>query len=134
MPLPDGPVTAASLAALADGFAKTHRRLYGFAAEDEPVQLVTFRADASGLVRKAQFSPRPERGPDASAAIIANREVWLPETGGFVTCPVYDRAALEPGNRISGPAIVEQMDSTTVVLPDMVARVEPYLNLILEVA
>ena len=47
---------------------------------------------------------------------------------------MYDRDKLQAGNRIAGPAIIEQMDATTVVLPDMVARVEPYLNLILEVA
>jgi N-methylhydantoinase A len=134
VPLPDGPVTAASLAALADGFAEAHRRMYGFVAEGEPVQLVTFRAEATGLVRKAQFSPSPDRGPDASAAIIGKRDVWLPEAGGFVTCPIYDRAALQAGNRIVGPAVVEQMDSTTVVLPGMAAQVEPYGNLILEAA
>jgi N-methylhydantoinase A len=134
VPLPDGEVTRASLEALAGGFAEAHRRMYGFVAEGEPVQLVTFRAEASGLVRKAQFTPRPERGADASAAIIGRRDVWMPEAGGFVACPIYDRTVLEPGNRIAGPAIVEQMDSTTVVLPGMVARVEPYLNLILEAA
>jgi N-methylhydantoinase A len=134
VPLPDGEVTRASLEALAGGFAEAHRRMYGFVAEGEPVQLVTFRAEAAGLVRKAQFTPRPERGADASAAIIGRRDVWMPEAGGFVACPIYDRTVLEPGNRIAGPAIVEQMDSTTVVLPGMVARVEPYLNLILEAA
>jgi N-methylhydantoinase A len=134
VPLPNGPVTATSVEALADGFAEAHRRMYGFVAEGEPVQLVTFRAKATGLVRKAQFSPSPECGPDASGAIIGKRDVWLPEAGGFVTCPIYDRAALQAGNRITGPAIIEQMDSTTVVLPDMIARVEPYLNLILEAA
>jgi len=41
---------------------------------------------------------------------------------------------LRAGNRFSGPAVVEQMDATTVVLPSMTARVEPYLNLILEAA
>ena len=130
--LPDGPVTAASLAALADGFAEAHRRMYGFVVEDEPVQLVTFRAEAVGVVRKARFMPRAERGPDASAAFIGRRDVWLPEAEGFVATPVYDRDKLEPGNRIDGPAIIEQMDSTTLVLPRMMARVEPHLNLILE--
>ena len=134
VPLPDGPVTAGSLAALADGFAKEHQRMYGFVAEGEPVQLVTFRAEATGLVRKAHFSPSPEHGPDAYAAVIGKRDVWLPEAGGFVTCPIYDRAALEAGNRVAGPAIIEQMDSTTLVLPGMIAWVEPYLNLILEEA
>ena len=52
----------------------------------------------------------------------------------MVRCPVYDRDKLDAGNRITGPAIIEQMDATTVVLPDMVARVESYLNLILEAA
>jgi N-methylhydantoinase A len=84
------------------------------------------------MVRKAEFQPRRETGPDAAAALIGTREVWLPEAGGFVACPVYDRDRLDAGNRIAGPAIIEQMDTTTVVLPGLLARVEPYLNLILE--
>ena len=58
--------------------------------------------------------------------------MWLPEAGGFVSCPIYDRERLDCGNRIEGPAIVEQMDATTVILPGTVATVEPYLNLIVE--
>ena len=60
------------------------------------------------------------------------RQVWLPEAGGSVTVPVYAREKLAPGNVLAGPAIVEQMDSTTVVLPGMTARVDAYDNLILE--
>ncbi|MBN8908211.1 MAG: hydantoinase/oxoprolinase family protein, partial [Rhodospirillales bacterium] len=93
-----------------------------------------FRVEAAGLVPKARFTPQEDAGPDASDAIMATREVWMPETGGFVPCPVYERDRLRAGNVIRGPAIVEQMDATTVVLPDMKARVEPYLNLILEAA
>ncbi len=130
--LPDGPVTPASLDHLAEGFAEAHRRMYGFVAEGEAVQLVTFRIEAAGLVRKARFQPQTEAGPDASAAITGRRDMWLPEAGGFVSCPVYDRERLQAGNRITGPAIVEQMDTTTIVLPGMVAVVEPYMNLILE--
>ncbi|HEX3348069.1 MAG TPA: hydantoinase/oxoprolinase family protein, partial [Acetobacteraceae bacterium] len=128
----EGAITAVTLDALAEGFEAAHRRMYGFVAEGEPVQLVTFRVEATGLVRKAAFQRRAERGPDASAAIVGRREVWLPEAGGFASCPVYDRERLDAGNRIAGPAIVEQMDATTVVLPGMAARVEGYLNLILE--
>jgi N-methylhydantoinase A len=108
--------------------------MYGFVAEGEPVQLVTFRIEATGLVRKAAFQPQPMRGADASGAVIGRRDVWLSEAGGFVSCPVYDRDRLEAGNRIAGPAIVEQMDATTVIPPGMTGRVEPYLNLILEAA
>ena len=63
-----------------------------------------------------------------------SRDVWFTESGSFVTCPVYAREELKACNRFSGPAIVEQMDATTVVLPGMTARVDPYLNLILEAA
>jgi N-methylhydantoinase A len=119
---------------LADAFAAAHRRLYGFAADDEPVQLVTFRVEASAIVPKATFAAQPDAGPDASGAVTGKRAVWLPEAGGFVDCPIYDRTLLRAGNRFMGPAIVEQMDATTIVLPGTTVRVEPYLNLVLEAA
>jgi N-methylhydantoinase A len=130
--VPDGPVTPSTIKALADGFAEAHKRLYGFVAEGEAVQLVTYRVEAIGFVPKAEFRPQPDAGRDASAAVIGRREVWFPEAGGFVDCPIYDREVLKSGNLIAGPAIIEQMDATTVLLPGMTARVEPYLNLILE--
>ena len=134
VPVPEGAITRATLDRLAEGFAEAHKRMYGFVADDEPVQLVTFRIEATGLVRKATFQPRPMGGADASRAMIGHRDVWLSEAAGFVSCPVYDREQLDAGNRIAGPAIIEQMDTTTVVPPGMTARVEPYLNLILEAA
>ena len=131
---PDGEIGPATLVALAERFAEAHRRMYGFIAEEDPVQLVTFRVEASGVVPKATFAAQADAGPDASGAIVGSREVWLPEAGGFTPCPVYDRDRLQAGNRFSGPAIIEQMDATTVVPPDWVARVESFLNVILEAA
>ncbi len=133
VPLPDGPVTAATLETLARGFADAHKQRYGFIAEGEAVQIVTLRLEATGKVRKAELPRYPEAGPDASGAITGQRPVWFPEAQDFVPTPIYSREALLPGNRFAGPAIVEQMDTTTVVPPGMTARVDPYLNLILEV-
>lgn len=130
--LPTGPVAPATLDALAEGFAVAHQRAYGFVAGEDPVQLITFRVEALGLVHKARFQPEPEAGADAAPAAIGERQVWLPEAGGLLRCLVYKREALRAGNRIAGPAIVEQMDATTLVLPGMTGRVEPYLNLVLE--
>ncbi len=96
------------------------------------MQLVTFRIEAAGLVRKAAFQPQADAGPDPASAFTGKRDVWFAETNGFVACNVYARDKLRAGNVLAGPAVVEQMDSTTLVLPGMVARVEPYLNLILE--
>ncbi len=132
IPLPEGPIGPATLDALARGFDAAHRRMYGFVAENETVQLVTLRIEAAGLVPKAAFQPRPEGPPDATAAITGRRDVWLPEAGGFIACSVYGRERLAPGHRFAGPAIVEQMDATTVIPPGLHAHVEPFGNLVVE--
>jgi N-methylhydantoinase A len=108
--------------------------MYGFLAEEEPVQLVTFRVEATGLVAKATLAQEPMTGAAATGAIRAQRDVWIAEEQRSLPCPIYDRDLLEPGNRFLGPAIVEQMDATTLLLPGMSARVDKYLNLILEAA
>ncbi|HYZ61263.1 MAG TPA: hydantoinase/oxoprolinase family protein, partial [Acetobacteraceae bacterium] len=130
IPVPEDATTADLVAA----FAAAHHRAYGFIAEDEPIQLVTFRLEASAIVPKAGFTPQPDAGPDAGHAVTGERPVFLPEASGWTTCPIYDRTKLRAGNRITGPAIIEQMDATTIVLPAMTATVEPYLNLVLETA
>jgi N-methylhydantoinase A len=130
--VPDGPISSVTLQALAAGFADVHRQRYGFAADGDPVQIVTLRVEATGAVRKAELRAHPEAGPDASGAIAQRRPVWLAEAGDFVDTPVYGREALRPGNRLAGPAIVEQMDATTLVPTGWTARVDSYLNLVLE--
>jgi N-methylhydantoinase A len=134
VPLADGAITPATIDGLAAGFAAAHQRLYGFVAEGEPVQLVTFRAEATGIVRKADLRPSADAGPDPSTAEFGHRDVWLREAGAFVSCPLYARDRLATGNRIVGPAIVEQMDATTLIPSGAVATVDPYANLLLELS
>ena len=95
------------------------------------MQFFTFRAEAAGIVPKADIRPTEDTGPDPRAAEFGRRDVWLREAGTFVSYPLYDRERLLAGNRIEGPAIVEQMDATTLIVPSAVATVDPYLNLIL---
>ena len=132
---PAGPLGPARLAELIEGFERAHEQMYGYIAAEEPVQAVTFRLEAIGTVRRPETRAHP---PSATAlasatasgsAMIGSRDVWLPEAGKLVPCPVYDRERLEPGHRLSGPAIVEQMDATTLLLPGQTAAVDPYLNL-----
>src|SRR6516165_10433642 len=132
--VPEGPVTAATVDLLAQGFADAHERMYGFVAEGEPVQLVTFRVEAIGLVRKATLKAEPLASEDATNAIREHRQVWIAEEGRSVSCPIYERDRLKAGNNFAGPAIVEQMDATTFILPGMTARVDVFSNLILEAA
>ncbi len=70
------------------------------------------------------------RRPPSSTA---GRSGWRRRANSWPT-PIYAREGLRPGNRFSGPAIVEQMDATTLVPPGTTARVDAYLNLILEAA
>jgi N-methylhydantoinase A len=130
IPLLDG----ATMATLAGLFAEAHRQRYGFATDEDPVEIVTLRLEANGVVQKADLKAHSEAGPDASGAIAHHRDVWLAEAKGFVSTPIYARERLQPGNRFAGPAIVEQMDATTLVPPGMTAHVDRWLNLILEAA
>ncbi|SPZ48170.1 hydantoin utilization protein a [Agrobacterium tumefaciens] len=130
--VPAGELGADTLQTLVNGFEQAHQQRFGFIAEGEQIQIVTLRLEAAGVVNKAEFAPHPEAGLDCGNAVVGSRQVYMDEAKDFVSCPVYAREKLKPGNRIVGPAIVEQMDTTTVILPDMNANVDPYLNLILE--
>jgi N-methylhydantoinase A len=129
---PDEPPGPALFKALTAGFERAHAQLYGYIAEEEPIQAITFRLEAVGAVRRAELTRHPSATGDVDDARIGDREVWLVEAGGFVTCPVYDREGLGPGHRLAGPAVVEQMDATTVLLPGQAAVVDPFLNVIIE--
>ena len=132
--VPAGPISLETFKQLEEGFEAVHKQRFGFIAKGEKIQLVTLRLEAVGEVKKAELQSYPLEGAAADAARIGERDVWLKEASGFVNCPVYDRKLLKHGNQIAGPAIIEQMDTTSVLLPDMTAAVDAYLNLIVEVA
>ena len=115
---------------LAD-FHAEHERAYGFAAPEEPVELVTLRLTAVGRIAKPRLRELQARSGDANAARRAVRRVWFAESGGFVDCPMYDRYRLPAGGVIEGPAIVEEMDSTTVIHPGFRGEVDRYGNLLI---
>src|SRR5262245_58242455 len=125
-------------AELIAGFERAHEQMYGYTVAEEPVQAVTFRLAASsaarGPARPSVATAASRRGwaRAQGSAIIGSRDVWLPEVGKRVAVPVWDRARLEPGDRLEGPAIVEQMDATTLLLPAQTAAVDPHLNLVVE--
>nr|WP_320144094.1 hydantoinase/oxoprolinase family protein [uncultured Cohaesibacter sp.] len=132
--VPAGPISLETFKQLEEGFEAVHKQRFGFIAKGEKIQLVTLRLEAVGEVKKAELQSYPLESAVADAARIGVRDVWLKEAGGFVNCPVYDRKLLKHGNQIAGPAIIEQMDTTSVLLPDMTAALDAYLNLIVEVA
>jgi N-methylhydantoinase A len=112
----DGKLDATSLARLIRRYHARHRESYGYDMPGQPVETVSLRLVVA-VERPAPTHEKhhPVRGT-VRDAVIERRKVWFPETG-FVTTPVYDRDRLPSDCRITGPAIVEQMDTTTVVPP-----------------
>ena len=128
--LPSRFLTAEDVPVVLEAFHKAHDFAYGYAAEGEPVQVVTLRLEATGIVPK----PLPQRVPPGASiedARIGTRYAYLPENGGWGAVPLYDRSRLGAGLCLPGPAIVEQMDSTVLVLPGQRADVDDYGNVIL---
>ena len=130
IPLGDGNVEG-SLDKMLRRFHEEHERTYGFAAPAEPVEFVTLRLTAVGSIAKPKLRELPERGGGVDAARRAVRQVYFAEAGDFVDCPSYDRYRLAAGWVIEGPAIVEEMDSTTVIHPGFHAKVDRYGNLLI---
>jgi N-methylhydantoinase A len=116
VPLADGPVTRASLDALAMAFHDKHRQTYGHANPEEAVQLVNLRLTAIGRLPGLRLAQLPGVAPPRRRV----RQVWFPQTGSSA-CPVYWRDGLAEGETLVGPAIIEATDTTIAVPPGWIA-------------
>lgn len=130
IPLPATTLDAATLNEVLAAFHRMHDQSYGYSAESEPVQFVTLRMEATGSVTPPELPLIPDGGTIEDAQ-VGTRNTWLTEAGGWTTVPVLDRRKLSAGLTFSGPAIIEQMDSTTLVLPGQDVNVDRYGNLVI---
>lgn len=119
VPIADGDVTRESLDAAIAAFHAKHELTYGHANRNEAVQLVNLRLTAVGRLPSLLLA---QRG-DAMEARMRSRDVWFAATG-FVSTPVHWRPGLGADAMVTGPAIIEAVDSTTVVPPGWTARVD----------
>jgi len=111
---------------MAQRFHAEHERLYAHRLPEAAVEMTALRVAAVGRLpgAAARALGRGNSAPP-SAAEKPGRRVFFDEAAGWVACPIYERSGLLAGNRIAGPAIIEQMDTTTVVFPGQTAVVEP---------
>jgi N-methylhydantoinase A len=116
--------------ALRSLFFQVHDTSYGFHNPDDAVEVVNFRLTARGRLKKPPRTTVP--AAEDEPIPIATRPVWFAAEAAVET-PVYRRDDLAPGHRFVGPAIVEQLDSTTVVHPGDRVLVDSALNLVIEV-
>src|SRR6516162_3012007 len=122
------PDSADPLAALTAAFFAAHDRTYGFAPKAS-VRLVNLRAVHS--VASTECVP-DDWTPAGSSPLTRRARILLPERQASVDAAVYDRAALKAGDAFDGPAIIEQDDTTTLLMPGWRAHVDDLGNLVLE--
>jgi len=132
VPFPAGPLDSAALREILHRFGELHRVEYGHVFEASPIEIVNIRVSGIGLMPKiARF--RPRGGGDLEEALVKTARCAFRRDGGLdtVMTPFYRRDRLPLGQRIAGPAIVLQTDSTTVVPPDVTLTADESGNLIL---
>ena len=132
LPLTTEALGPAQLEQLLEQFHRTHDRAYGFSAPGEDVELVSVRLSAIGQIAKPALAPLAKAAGEATAK--GQRPVYFAESEGYVDCPVYDRYALGAGAVVQGPAIVEEIDSTTVLHPHYQVRIDDFGQMVLTAA
>ncbi len=119
---------AQGAAVLAGKFHTLHERLYRFRLDAE-CEIVNLRAVALGKSASLNLPEGALDDPSAAHAVSDEHRIYF--DGKFLSTSIYDRTKLRPGNRLSGPAIVTEMDSTTVVLPGFTGKVDKYFNIVI---
>ncbi len=121
-------VEAFDTISMAGKFHPAHNALYGYSLEDQgtPVELINMRLVTIGRTDKPKFQEHQYAGEDPSKAYKRDRKVYLPIQKTFQEVPVFDGLALEFGNHIQGPAIVEQVNTTTFVAPEFNVLTDRY--------
>lgn len=130
--LPQSRLNAGSIPALKAAFDALHEQRYGYAVTNEPVEVVNLRLGAVGAIPKPKLRDVPRGDRDPRGARKATRQVFFAERGDFVETPVYDRYTLAESNILAGPAIVEEMDSSSVIHPGYRATVLEHGVLLVE--
>jgi N-methylhydantoinase A len=116
--VPDGGVDEATLDTIAEAFHEKHARLYGHAMRNEPLEAVTLRVD--GSVSTAPLEDVLARSDQD--AYQGERDVYFADLG-YVSTEIYDRNALGRGETVTGPAVLEENGSTSIIPPETMAEI-----------
>jgi N-methylhydantoinase A len=128
MPCSDEPLRDGGLDALRRQFDGQHKAMFGHNAPEELVEIVSYRVRGVGLVPPVEMPRFKPTGATLKDALRHTRRVRM--DGADIECPVYQREKLDIGLTLTGPAILDQFDCTTVIYIGQTARVDEYKNLI----
>lgn len=128
--LPAAGTGLGDVTSLRRAFAEAHELNYGYSSPDDPVEVVNVRLTALGRLRRA--AEERAAGSRNAPKPIGRRDVYF-DAGAAVPTAIHQRSRLAPGQVIEGPAVIDQLDATTVIFPGDVARVDDALNLLIEI-
>ncbi len=126
-------VRAGDTVAILENFHALHERAYGFSSPADACELVTMRLAVSIVIDKPALEQHVADTVRAGAPVPTTRPVFMPGSG-FEPTGIYERVALQKGASFSGPAVVHQADSTTLVPPFASLVVDEHANLVLTIA
>ena len=125
------PLAPGDLTRLRAAFDEEHRKTFGHTAPNEPVEIVSYRLRGIGRVPPVELPEFERTGAPLSEALREMRPARF--DGKTVECPVYQRERLDVGATFEGPAIIDQLDCTTVVPPGQSVRIDTYRNMIITI-
>ncbi len=134
IPVEETDFTREGLKEICARFHAEHKKTYGYAQPSAEVEFVNFRLAAVGELPKAFIAKKQKRAEAGVSEALKpqnHRPVYFKSANDFIDCAIYDRQDFYAGDVLIGPAIVEQMDATTVIPPNIRCHVDDYGNLIL---
>ena len=132
--LPDGPIDESFVDAARNAFEEVYRAHYGYVDKSARIEGIDWHLMAVMTQEKPVTIGRTAGETAAETpAVQERRKAYFPEAGGFVDARVIDRYTMQPGQRFTGPAMIEERESTTIVLPGDVAHVTRTGHLMVEI-
>lgn len=131
--IPKPRITRNFIGKLQEMFHERHETLFGHSSPGSATEFVTLAVSATGPMPKSQMFEIDKGTASPERARKKDRKAYFEEFNDYVDCPTYERSQLKAGNVLVGPAIVEQMDTTTVIPPRQKAKIDKFGNIIIDV-
>jgi N-methylhydantoinase A len=126
-------ITDLNLNTALNEFHDRHEQLYSFKRPSQPSEVLNLRLDLIGSRDTVTMRSEPFGSEDPADALVGHREVFFPANRDFVTTPIYRGELVRPGHLISGPAVIEEPDTTIVVYPGQEAMADHYSTYVIEI-
>ena len=121
------------LAELTRRFGAAYKALYGFEDQGRPIEIIDWSIAASLPAPAISEANTEAAKGERRSAVVGKRQAYFPELGGYVECRIYNRYSLGRTNTVLGPAVIEEPESTIVLLPGDEARISAIGNLIIRI-